>query len=163
MTEQNHIQENFKCTACYIDKSREEFPKRKDRPKGISSWCKDCTNKYTSKYWKDNPDKKRIKELNWKSKNKEKLTQYWSKRDQKLHEIILPFKNNPCTDCGVKYHPCAMDFDHVNPKIKVASISQLSKWRNKIEELLLEIKKCELVCANCHRVRTYNRSLLLRN
>jgi hypothetical protein len=163
MTKQIHIQDKFECTACHEFKLKTEFQARKDRPKGICSWCKKCSNKFTSKFWKNNPDKKRIKEQNWKSKNKEKLTQYWSKRDIKIHNLILEFKDKPCTDCGIKYHPCAMDFDHLDATKKVGNISSLSKWRNKTSELLEEISKCELVCSNCHRMRTYNRNLAIRN
>lgn len=60
----------------------------------------------------------------------------------------------PCTDCGQKFLPCAMDFDHVGPK----SFGIMNKYRDKtMEQLKQEVAKCEVVCANCHRVRTYNR------
>lgn len=50
-----------------------------------------------------------------------------------------------------------MDFDHLDPSTKTASISKLSKWRGNKEKLLEEIAKCELVCSNCHRQRTHDR------
>lgn len=59
-------------------------------------------------------------------------------------------------DCRVQYQPYVMDFDHRDRKVKVASINQMinlhSYSKNKILE---EIEKCDLVCANCHRIRTY--------
>ncbi len=60
-------------------------------------------------------------------------------------------KSAPCLDCGQKFKPCQMDFDHVRGE-KLANISQLLGGATEI--LLIEIAKCELVCANCHRVRT---------
>ena len=63
--------------------------------------------------------------------------------------------NSPCTDCGKKFHPVAMDFDHLQNKDE--SVSCLANNGACIETLKKEIAKCELVCSNCHRVRTYNR------
>lgn len=73
------------------------------------------------------------------------------RRNQKLAEI----KSKPCTDCKVSYPPYVMHFDHIGSD-KVANIAYLmdhASW----EVILLEIAKCELVCANCHAVRTHER------
>lgn len=58
-------------------------------------------------------------------------------------------KFNPCTDCGKTLHPVAMDFDHVRGG-KILSISNTHRR----DIILVELTKCELVCANCHRERT---------
>lgn len=60
-----------------------------------------------------------------------------------------------CTDCGYAAHPAALDFDHLPGTIKVRDIKQGQQlgW----QALLNEIDKCEVVCANCHRIRTYER------
>jgi hypothetical protein len=52
-----------------------------------------------------------------------------------------------------------MDFDHLDSKTKKWNLSQWTRFANK-ELLLEEISKCEVVCSNCHRIRTYNRKLL---
>lgn len=62
----------------------------------------------------------------------------------------------PCVDCGGVFHIEAMEWDHLPQFEKVASLSQLRKDKRK-SEILGEIAKCELVCANCHAVRTFNR------
>ena len=72
------------------------------------------------------------------------------------YEFVLSLKNNPCTDCGVKYHPAAMDFDHVDGE-KSFNIAS-GYFDTPMHKLIDELAKCELVCSNCHRVRTYNRS-----
>ena len=57
-------------------------------------------------------------------------------------------------DCGKKYPPYIMDFDHRDPELKVGSIAELvAKADSSL--LLAEIEKCDVVCANCHRERTY--------
>jgi hypothetical protein len=50
-----------------------------------------------------------------------------------------------------------MDFDHRDAAKKKHSIAQLVTRLTAIEIILKEIKKCDLVCANCHRQRTYDR------
>ena len=65
-----------------------------------------------------------------------------------------------CVVCGYNANPAALDFDHLPGTTKVATIAKLFSGLTKLfsglkEQLLLEeIKKCEVVCANCHRVRT---------
>jgi len=59
--------------------------------------------------------------------------------------------STPCFDCGERFQPCQMDFDHVNPRVKEANIARLVGGST--ETLLTELSKCHLVCANCHRIR----------
>lgn len=60
-----------------------------------------------------------------------------------------------CADCGYNAHPEALDFDHVtaDKRIEVSELVNGSGWNH----ILAEIAKCEVVCANCHRVRTAKR------
>lgn len=62
-----------------------------------------------------------------------------------------------CTDCGIRIpHPEVYDFDHLPGHEKVKSVSiflTTGTW----EQLIDEIAKCEVVCANCHRIRTRSR------
>ena len=70
------------------------------------------------------------------------------------------FKAAPCMDCGVSYPPYVMDFDHRPGEEKVLPVATMisDSWgRERIEA---EIAKCDLVCANCHRVRTHLRRVL---
>jgi len=63
-----------------------------------------------------------------------------------------------CCDCGKVFPPCAMDFDHRNPKSKRFVISKKILKKIKLSILIAEIKKCDVVCSNCHRVRTFKRN-----
>jgi hypothetical protein len=65
-------------------------------------------------------------------------------------------KNKPCADSGVAYPPYSMDCDHVRGE-KLANLSRLRGGRAAWDKILAEIDKCEVVCANCHRRRTYLR------
>jgi hypothetical protein len=78
------------------------------------------------------------------------------KRFAEKRQLLRDLKENtPCVDCGNSYPHYIMDFDHTRG-IKKAKMSELitSSWRTFFEEL----DKCDIVCANCHKVRTYDRS-----
>lgn len=64
--------------------------------------------------------------------------------------------SRPCADCGGFFHPAAMTFDHLPGSTKRSDVSNLL-YGGYRQVLLDEIAKCELVCANCHAVRTFNR------
>ena len=61
-----------------------------------------------------------------------------------------------CADCGYSAHPEALDFDHVADN-KVMGVSRMVSSHMRLEDILAEAEKCEVVCANCHRVRTAER------
>jgi hypothetical protein len=70
-------------------------------------------------------------------------------------EWIRQLKSVPCKDCGGNFHWVAMDFDHLGDKeFDVGCMVGLGYGRKKI---LAEIAKCEVVCSNCHRLRTWTR------
>lgn len=80
----------------------------------------------------------------------------------KVLEWYAAKKSGPCHDCGNSFHHCQMDFDHLEGHEKVANISRMvydEVSRKKIEE---EMEKCHLVCANCHRLRTWQRNQEIR-
>jgi len=60
----------------------------------------------------------------------------------------------PCTDCGGRFPPECMDFDHIRGQ-KLRQVGQMLMCSElRIAE---EIAKCEVVCANCHRTRSRKR------
>jgi hypothetical protein len=67
----------------------------------------------------------------------------------------------PCVDCGINYPYYVMDFDHVRGQ-KHANVMELVSTlsKKKIDE---EIAKCEIVCSNCHRIRTHMRKMAKKN
>jgi hypothetical protein len=69
--------------------------------------------------------------------------------------FVATMKDKPCMDCGVQYPSCVMEWDHRPGEIKLFTISQGVNRGRPLAELLAEIAKCDLVCANCHRIRTH--------
>lgn len=126
---------------CLISKLESEFNKKKGTADGLQYRCKQCNSEYLKLHYKNN-----------KSYYKEKT----KKRAKETHAAISELKKVPCSDCGQTFPPYVMDFDHMHSK--VGSISNLTinrRWS--LDRLKEELKKCELVCANCHRIRTHER------
>lgn len=86
--------------------------------------------------------------------NKEKYKEQAKARRRELQAVAQKAKDVPCADCGGRFHYVAMDFDHLGDKVmSVANMVQ----QGSLSKLLAEIAKCEVVCSNCHRVRTWTR------
>lgn len=106
-----------------------------------NNYCHFCHNEYQKTYYKLNP---------------RSIDESTKKRREIIRDIIKAIKSNPCTDCGNKYPYYVMDFDHLYNKkfnLSIAANKLMS-----VEKVMKEIDKCEIVCANCHRIRTFTRS-----
>jgi len=70
-------------------------------------------------------------------------------------ELLDRLRSVPCADCGGRFAQCSMDFDHRDPSTKVKNVT--SMIMGSIERMLAEAAKCDIVCSNCHRLRTFDR------
>jgi len=70
---------------------------------------------------------------------------------QKLKSRMARLFNNKCNICG--YDKCldALEFHHLNPETKKFTISQMRTNRQSWENIVEELKKCIMICANCYR------------
>jgi hypothetical protein len=100
---------------------------------------------YSEKTYKNY--KKQANVLN-KTNNKEK-------RKNRKHFIDSLKTKKGCVDCGYDKHPEALQFDHLPEHIKKFNISK--SCLKPLNVVLNEIKKCEIVCACCHAIRTHKR------
>ena len=60
-----------------------------------------------------------------------------------------------CQLCGYKKHFSALDFDHINKITKIKSISRLVTDTVSLKKIKDEVRKCNVLCSNCHRIKTY--------
>lgn len=129
------------CPSCKIEKSRIEFHKNIHKKDGLQAYCKPC---------------KKVHDSNYRDNHREYFTERAKRQYNDIAQYIRQIKeSNPCADCGRYLHYCAMDFDHLNSENKIDSVANLmSKGMKAVKE---EIDKCELVCAVCHRIRTWQR------
>lgn len=78
------------------------------------------------------------------------------RRTERREALNQRFKQGPCMDCGGTFPPEAMDFDHTSDD-KIDGVSEMIKQGRPLAVIEAEIEKCDLVCANCHRIRTHTR------
>ena len=86
----------------------------------------------------------------YKETHRKELRKKRKKERDEIRRTIKEEKDKPCKKCKKRFIPKAMDFHHRNRKTKKFNISNATKMRVSIKALLREIKKCDLVCKNCH-------------
>jgi hypothetical protein len=79
-------------------------------------------------------------------------------RDKEYRDRLRKIKlERGCADCGYNAHAAALHFDHLPEFEKIFELGQAQRYSwKKVEE---EMTKCEIVCANCHAIRTAYRKL----
>lgn len=78
------------------------------------------------------------------------------KQRVKNKEFLSRYKSFvSCVDCG-ESNPIVLEFDHVRGE-KITNIADMVHSSYSIEAIKKEIRKCEVCCANCHRIRTHKR------
>lgn len=82
-----------------------------------------------------------------------------SPKAKALKDWMIELKSNPCQDCGKNFPICCMDFDHKIGTKKTYNVGSMFAHHYSKELIKKELKKCDLVCANCHRVRTQKRRI----
>lgn len=127
------------CGNCKQNKSISEFHRRGEI---LQAWCKSCRKTFDAAYWKRNQEK-RIQQCKIVRDNFRKW--YRSLKESK-----------PCMDCENIFPAECMHWDHKDRSKKSGNLGTLVSKGSK-SLILKEIKKCDLVCANCHAIRTYTR------
>ena len=131
------------CSTCSQEKLIDEFG-RKGR--ALQSKCKSCQRAYHRLYYREN--KSRFIAKNRRNKARQR---------KRPRAILLNVKQRPCQDCGGSFHPWVMELDHRDGTTKTAVVANLVSRGCTDARLLEEIGKCDVVCASCHRMRTYRR------
>ncbi len=116
------------------------------RGPGYQSWCRDCQKEYKDRHYRENKSA-------YVAKAKVGNDRYRRVFIGEIHELK---RSTPCVDCGKRYPHYVMDFDHRDPDTKKSTIARLLyRSRAGRRRVMEEIAKCDLVCANCHRERTW--------
>lgn len=166
-----------RCSFCKIDKDKKEFHKHSSRKDGLQTACIQCQYLYKKQWAEHNPDKAKASSQKWVDANHDKRLITYKKYRNNNHEerrvrtnsrykntsinatyLIPKYKDIPCMDCKGVFPFVAMDFDHRLKETKCFSISKYRVYKatpENITKVALEIDKCDLVCSNCHRIRTW--------
>lgn len=79
------------------------------------------------------------------------------RRRRERRDFLNKLKSVPCADCHTKFPACCMDFDHRPGVEKRGEVCRMLLDNAPIEVILEEVSKCDVVCSNCHRIRSHNR------
>jgi hypothetical protein len=126
---------------CFGWKPQSEFHNSRT---GQFSYCRDCRREYDRRYYDERGRAARMARRRLAIDGARK----WMTR---LKQGV------PCADCGGLFPDYVMHWDHLPGFDKVDEISNMVASRTRAA-VLEELKKCELICANCHVVRTIART-----
>lgn len=126
------------CSRCLKKLAAKKFAKKKD---GLQPFCRKCQKIYHRAYY---------------LKNKTKYLAKAKKHHYEIVKLIRDRKTRPCEDCGGSFHFSAMQYDHRPGSKKIFNLAN-GAFRSGIHAIEDEISKCDIVCANCHALRTFNR------
>lgn len=124
------------CRQCGVEKELSAFHPHKGCSKGVRGSCRECV---------------RVRLHGWYADNREAINEKVRINRQALKIEAIKYKGGCCEDCKGVFHPCVMQFHHIEPHTKEANPSFF--LRGSFEKAKLELDKCVLLCANCHMVR----------
>ena len=88
-----------------------------------------------------------------------KLDKNRYKRLRRKYWLNLYKLRKGCANCGYDASPYALDFDHIDGSTKLGNPSHMFLYT--LKKLMAEIRKCRLLCRNCHGIRTAHDALKL--
>ncbi|AXH49258.1 HNH endonuclease [Streptomyces phage Blueeyedbeauty] len=101
-------------------------------------------------------EKQRAAQRAYYEKNKERVKQVARDRRSHVRKYVQEYKQSRgCIDCGIMYPYWVLEFDHCRGE-KIAHVTTMITTHS-FDEVKNEIEKCDVVCANCHKDRTYQR------
>lgn len=131
------------CIKCLKPQALSQFNYRNRKTGTRHNYCKTCSRADIKNHYERNKEyyirKARTRNLATRQEIQNRLLDYLS--------------NHACVDCG-ENDAVVLDFDHVDEAKKTASISDMLKNRRSWSRIELELNKCMVRCANCHRRRT---------
>lgn len=135
------------CTVCGVNKHEMDYFYRNKRNNKLHSQCKQCYVSKRRDTWKAYYYKHG-------SKYREKAVSRNREIKNKLREKMLKYlSDKSCSVCGIS-DVRVLEFDHKDPSTKsfaiAAAIANTRSW----DKILTEINKCQILCANCHKIKT---------
>jgi hypothetical protein len=136
------------CGRCKEEKSPDEFAWRRKARGQRDNYCRPCRTAYKHEHY---------------SRNKQRYIDSARRRTERIVAertayLVSFLREHPCVDCG-EGDPLVLEFDHLQEKqFGIGRGLRERPWR----DVLAEIRKCEVVCANCHRRRTNRRGGFIR-
>jgi len=126
------------CTKCGKEKDIEEFPLRNRFTQRRQSHCKDCSLEMGRDWYQRNKEYQIANARKHSTEYREAIREY-------LYNYLL---SHPCEECG-ESDPVVLEFHHVGEKDM--AIAEMVTRITSIDRLEEELRKCRVLCSNCHR------------
>ena len=127
------------CSRCGKRKPLSAYNRRSCAPDKLSYSCRECTREMGRNHY---------------SKNPKKVSKWARDRVRALASWMRELKESLECPCGER-HPACLEFHHKDPKKKDISVSMAIRYGWSKERTLKEIRKCVVLCSNCHRKLHY--------
>jgi hypothetical protein len=85
----------------------------------------------------------------WREKNKDEINKKQRERKEKHKKYLIEMLGGKCAGCGTTTN---LQFDHIDRNSKLFCITH--QLASKLEKLIEEANKCQLLCDSCHRIKT---------
>ncbi len=148
------------CPACLKAVDASLFTSKD--PRTNCSPCRSAKNKKRNSDWQA-ANRQRVNEKTRRHRaNRYQLEGRWrdsSPKSVALASWMAELKSKPCADCNRSFEACCMDFDHRDGTTKSYNVGSMFAHHYSRELIETELQKCELVCSNCHRIRTRDRRI----
>ncbi len=145
---------NAACLACLKVTTAQQVDAL-ERGTTAPKTCRKCQEPYVGRQC---PACRKRGAAAWRAQNRDALAARQRQRTAAVRDYVRAERSKPCTDCGEQYPWYIMEFDHRHgrPGGRADLVASLVGQGN-LERAKIEIAKCDLVCANCHRARTHAR------
>jgi hypothetical protein len=134
------MEELRRCGGCGERKPLADFAWRRKAKGQRDTFCRPCRSAYGRKHYEANKQRYIAQAAAVKRRLARERTEF----------LLEYFATHPCVDCGAT-NPLVLEFDHIGGKsFSIGGKLTTHPW----QAILAEIEKCDVVCANCHRIRT---------
>lgn len=135
------------CSKCGLNKALSEFYVKDSRKNKLHAQCKSCFKEHRKTYCA-----KHYEQYKEQYRARAKISR--KKRTDQFHNNMLAYlQGKVCNNCG-ENDIRVLEFDHLDPLTKKFGIGQSLRLGYTWSQALDEIKKCQILCANCHKIRT---------
>lgn len=118
--------------------------------------CKACRRLTGQKSYQKHREKRVAKARAWNAENMPAILARNKARRQERKRRFMEMMGGCCARCGYAEHPAALDFDHLDPSRKTSQIGRMIGANAPDAAIIAELAACQLLCANCHRIRTHD-------
>lgn len=135
------------CSKCSVAKPETEYFVKDKKSGRLHAQCKECYKEHRKSYYAEHYEKYKVL---YRQRAKERRE---AQRQEFRDNIVRYLNKKSCTICG-EYDIRTLEFDHIDPTNKLFSISQAVRQGYSWKDIEMEIKKCRVLCANCHKKHT---------